>query len=124
MIAALKTLIAQSLLASSSQIQNGTVANVDLATDVKVGSLAALTTDTKDNVVAAINEVDGHADAKYTKPGSGIPSTDLATAVQTSLGKADTALQATTGYTGSVVITAVGTLTIANGVITGFTPAE
>lgn len=31
--------------------------------------------------------------AKYTKPGTGVPSTDLATAVQTSLGKADTAVQ-------------------------------
>lgn len=34
------------------------------------------------------------ADAKYTKPTGGIPKADLATAVQTSLGKADTALQA------------------------------
>ena len=32
--------------------------------------------------------------AKYTKPSGGIPKTDLASAVQTSLGKADTALQA------------------------------
>lgn len=32
--------------------------------------------------------------AKYTKPLGGIPATDLASAVQTSLGKADTALQA------------------------------
>jgi Uncharacterized conserved protein (DUF2190) len=31
--------------------------------------------------------------AKYTKPGSGIPATDLAVQVQTSLGKADTAYQ-------------------------------
>ena len=31
--------------------------------------------------------------AKYTKPGSGIPASDLASEVQTSLGKADTALQ-------------------------------
>src|SRR5665213_374050 len=30
----------------------------------------------------------------YSKPGGGIPSTDLTSAVQTSLGKADTALQA------------------------------
>ncbi len=30
---------------------------------------------------------------KYTKPGAGIPSSDLTAAVQTSLGKADTALQ-------------------------------
>lgn len=34
--------------------------------------------------------------AKYTKPSSGIPKTDLASAVQTSLGKADTALQSYT----------------------------
>ena len=33
------------------------------------------------------------ATAKYTKPGGGIPSTDLSTAAQTSLGKADTAVQ-------------------------------
>ncbi|MBQ6274491.1 MAG: hypothetical protein IJK63_09735 [Oscillospiraceae bacterium] len=31
--------------------------------------------------------------AKYAKPGTGIPKTDLAAAVQTSLGRADTALQ-------------------------------
>ena len=38
--------------------------------------------------------------AKYTKPSSGIPKTDLASDVQASLGKADTALQAgaLTGY--------------------------
>ena len=33
--------------------------------------------------------------AKYDKPSGGIPSTDMASAVQTSLGKADTALQST-----------------------------
>ena len=33
----------------------------------------------------------------YTKPPTGIPSTDLSTAVQTSLGKADTAIQDITG---------------------------
>lgn len=32
-------------------------------------------------------------DAKYTKPTTGIPKTDLASAVQTSLGKADTSVQ-------------------------------
>lgn len=32
-------------------------------------------------------------DGKYTKPQTGIPSTDMSQAVQTSLGKADTALQ-------------------------------
>lgn len=34
------------------------------------------------------------ANGKYTRPGGGIPSTDMASAVTTSLGKADTAYQA------------------------------
>lgn len=37
--------------------------------------------------------VDGAVADKYTKPSGGIPKTDLASAVQTSLGKADTAYQ-------------------------------
>jgi hypothetical protein len=37
--------------------------------------------------------VDTQVGAKYTKPGSGIPSSDMAAAVVTSLGKADTAIQ-------------------------------
>jgi hypothetical protein len=39
------------------------------------------------------NEVTTAVNAAYVKPGSGIPSTDLASAVQTSLGKADSAVQ-------------------------------
>ena len=47
--------------------------------------------------------------AKYTKPSTGIPASDLASAVQTSLGKADTALQSApvtsvNGSTGAVVL--------------------
>lgn len=34
---------------------------------------------------------------KYTKPSGGIPSTDMTSAVQTSLGKADTAVQDVSG---------------------------
>ena len=42
-------------------------------------------------------------DGKYEKPSGGIPKTDLASAVQTSLGKADTALQSyTEQYTGTI----------------------
>lgn len=37
------------------------------------------------------------ANAKYTKPGTGIPKTDMASAVQTSLGKADSAYQKPSG---------------------------
>jgi len=39
------------------------------------------------------NDVATAVNASYTKPGTGIPSTDLASAVQTSLGKANSAVQ-------------------------------
>ena len=51
-------------------ITDATVSKADLSTDLK-------------------NEING----KYTKPSTGIPKTDLASAVQTSLGKADSAIQ-------------------------------
>lgn len=111
-------------LSPSSAPADLSVTNAKLANDVKVGSLAALTTTVKTSVqaainevvanigalsgltttakntlVAAINEVDSHADAAYVKPGTGIPATDMASAVQTSLGKADTALQPGVGVT-------------------------
>ena len=44
-------------------------------------------------------------DLKYVKPSSGIPKSDLASDVQTSLGKADTALQAVTYDTTNKKIT-------------------
>ena len=51
-------------------ITDATVSKADLSTDLK-------------------NEING----KYAKPSDGIPKTDLASAVQTSLGKADSAIQ-------------------------------
>ena len=39
------------------------------------------------------NRISTTVEGKYTKPSDGIPKTDLASDVQTSLGKADTALQ-------------------------------
>lgn len=45
-------------------------------------------------VNGAVTSVQEYVAAKYTKPSDGIPKTDLASDVQTSLGKADTALQA------------------------------
>ena len=59
----------------------------------KLGNLNNLTTTDKSNLVAAVNEVKGIADGKYTKPDGGIPKSDLAQDVQNSLNKADTALQ-------------------------------
>ena len=56
------------------------------------------------DIVKAWVESKGYAttsqvNAKYTKPSGGIPKTDLASDVQTSLGKADTALQSETDPT-------------------------
>lgn len=51
-------------------VTDATVSKADLSTDLK-------------------NEING----KYSKPSDGIPKTDLASSVQTSLGKADSALQ-------------------------------
>ena len=39
------------------------------------------------------NDVATAVNAAYVKPGTGVPATDLASAVQTSLGKADSAVQ-------------------------------
>lgn len=47
-------------------------------------------TQTLEGIVSGIND---SIAAKYTKPATGIPKTDLESDVQTSLGKADTALQ-------------------------------
>lgn len=67
---------------------------------------------------AAAQAAQSTADGKYSKPAGGIPKTDLAAAVQTSLGKADTALQNHQTVTlesgtnnGTVKITVNGTAT-------------
>lgn len=67
---------------------------------------------------AAAQAAQSTADGKYLKPEGGIPKTDLAQAVQTSLGKADTALQSHQKVTlesgtnnGTVKITVNGTAT-------------
>ena len=58
----------------------------------KVGTTALTTTAT--DLSGAVNELDA---GKYEKPSGGIPKTDLASAVQTSLGLADTAYQKPSG---------------------------
>ena len=49
------------------------------------------------DLASAVQTSLGKADTAYQKPSGGIPDTDLATAVQTSLGKADTAYQKPSG---------------------------
>lgn len=55
----------------------------------------------------------GKADTAYQKPQDGIPSTDMSSAVQTSLGKADTALQEHQDISGKVDVSDIG---VANGI--------
>ena len=61
-----------------------------------VTKLSSSTSSTSTSLAAtasAVRSAYNLANGKYSKPSGGIPSTDLASAVQTSLGKADTALQ-------------------------------
>lgn len=81
-VAALESLI-------SDDAENPTAA-IDKFNEI-VAFLASITnTQTLEGILSGINDAIA---AKYTKPGTGIPKSDLASDVQTSLGKADTALQ-------------------------------
>ena len=61
--------------------------------DAITAALGATPEGTAATVTARLTTSDAATTAKYSKPGTGIPATDMATAVQTSLGKADSALQ-------------------------------
>lgn len=89
----------------------GTTADIDLSNYAQInGTYAGMTVGNATNAVNAQNATKATQDAsgnniaqtyatktevnaKYTKPSTGIPESDLASAVQTSLGKADTAYQ-------------------------------
>ena len=104
-------------------IGDNSITNAKLGTDIKIGSLASLNTSETSSLVGAINEVDTNADAKYTKPGSGIPSTDMTSEVQASLALADSALQNISGEEATPVnaVASQGTLSISGVVIDGET---
>lgn len=103
---------------TSGVVDLGTVitAHQDISGKADKSSLAAVATSgsyndlsNKPTIPAAVTEstVSGWGFTKntgtYSKPSTGIPKTDLASAVQTSLGKADTALQSyTEKYKGTV----------------------
>lgn len=53
----------------------------------------------KSDLASAVQTSLGKADSAYQKPSTGIPASDLASAVQTSLGKADAAAPQATTYT-------------------------
>ena len=58
--------------------------------------LAAVNSGITSDKVTKYDNYQSQIASKYTKPTGGIPKTDLASAVQTSLGKADTAVQSVT----------------------------
>ena len=110
----------------ASQVQAGT-SDLDtylnnLATVATSGSYNDLKN--KPTIPSAVTEstVSGWGFTKntgtYSKPSTGIPKTDLASAVQTSLGKADTALQSyTEQYKGTITgVSANGTSVATSGV--------
>jgi hypothetical protein len=85
---------------------------------VDSGITSSLVTDYSDHVADSTIHVTAQDkttwSAKYDKPSGGIPSSDMTSAVQTSLGKADTALQsvpsgyATETYVDNAITTAIG----------------
>mgnify|MGYP003423376899 CR=1 FL=1 len=96
-----------SIISSIEQQIAGKMDKVTLAKVATSGSYNDLTN--KPTIPSAVTEstVSGWGFTKnigtYSKPSGGIPKTDLASAVQTSLGKADTALQSyTEQYKGTV----------------------
>lgn len=78
--------------------------------DAITAALGATPEGTAATVTARLTTSDAATTAKYSKPGTGIPATDMATAVQTSLGKADSAYQKPgTGIPATDAATAVQT---------------
>ena len=78
------------IAATKKTVQNGTTAQKGV---VQLEDSYSSTSTTKAATPNAVKSAYDLANGKYTLPSGGIPKADLASAVQTSLGKADTALQ-------------------------------
>ena len=94
-------------------VTKGNAFEISLApSGVTAGTYNSVTIDENGRATAGSNKdyaTTAQVNAKYTKPESGIPKSDLATSVQTSLDKADTALQSApvtsvNGNTGDVTL--------------------
>ena len=104
-------------------VSKGTSGVVDLGTVItdvsgKQDQAISITGIEATTVNNALKELSDRVNGKYSKPEGGIPKTDLASGVQASLGKADTALQshqsvvlATGTNNGTLKITVGGTAT-------------
>lgn len=93
--------------------------SVDLSSKANVSDLSTKA-NTKDvytkKETYTQTEIDTKIDKKYTKPSAGIPKSDLEQSVQTSLGKADTALQSHQDISGK--------LNLSGGTMTGILVAQ
>lgn len=93
--------------------------SVDLSSKANVSDLSTKA-NTKDvytkKETYTQTEIDTKIDKKYTKPSAGIPNSDLEQSVQTSLGKADTALQSHQDISGK--------LSLSGGTMTGILVAQ
>ena len=111
-----------SIIASIEQQIAGKMDKVTLATVATSGSYNDLSNKPAIPVAVTESTVSGWGFTKntgtYSKPSEGIPKSDLASAVQTSLGKADTALQSyTEQYKGTITgVSANGTSIATSGV--------
>lgn len=84
--------------ANGTSVATSGVANIPAATTGKYGvtKLSSATNSTSTTLAAtpsAVKSAYDLANGKYSKPSTGIPKTDMASAVQSSLGKADSAVQ-------------------------------
>lgn len=111
--------------ANGTSVSTSGVANIPAASTSAYGvtKLSDATNSTSTTLAATANAVKQAYDlangkGTYSKPSTGIPKSDLASAVQTSLGKADTALQSyTEQYTGTITgVSANGTSVATSGV--------
>ena len=75
-------------LAADKVVLGNNDSNIKTSSYTISSSLTSSTT-----TITTASAIKAAIDAKYTKPSGGIPKTDLASAVQTSLNKADSALQ-------------------------------
>ena len=104
---------------TSGVVDLGTVITAHQDISGKQNKSISLNGITATTVEGALTEINGVAKAKYSKPGDGIPKSDLAAAVQTSLGKADTALQSHQTIKALDTTSATALTTTASEAITG-----
>ena len=117
-MASLNTTAKNTLVAAINEVlanANGAITDVLTGYTSTTGAITAA-----DSILSAIEKLNGNSAVKYTKPGGGIPSSDMETAVQSSLTKADGSTAGiASGYKIARGVSAVtGTLDLTTGLAT------